>query len=145
MKEKVSDKSKEIVLDAQEAVVGRLASFAAKKLLQGNKIRIINSKKAIIIGHKEDILEKYLAKRRLGHGAQKGPHYPSKPDMMLRRTIRGMLPWKRTRGKEAYKKLLCFEDAPEQYKDKAIALEKQKKEPLNFITLENLSKLVRQK
>lgn len=138
-------KVNELIIDAQDAVVGRLASYVAKKALQGNKVTIVNSDKAMIIGNKRQILEKFLEKRKLGHGAQKGPHYPAKPEMMLRRTIRGMLPWKRSRGRETYKQIFCFVGVPEKYQGKITKLETLKKEPLNFITLGELSHLIRQK
>ncbi|MEM1535720.1 MAG: 50S ribosomal protein L13 [Candidatus Pacearchaeota archaeon] len=134
----------EIIIDAQNAVVGRLASFAAKKALQGHNIIIINSEKAIITGSPEKILEKYIKRLQLGRGVQKGPKFPRRPEMILRRAIRGMLPWKKARGREAFKRVKCFLGVPEEFKDKeAIRLEKEIK--TKYITLEKLSNLIRQK
>lgn len=136
------EKSKEIIVDAEGATVGRIGTLAAKKVLQGNKVIVVNSEKAIIIGNKHGILEDYLKKRRLGKGVQKGPFFYYKPEMMLRKSIRGMLPWKRTRGREAYKQVICVKGVPDKYKDaKRITFEK--KEKLKFITLQELSKLIR--
>ncbi|MEM2462820.1 MAG: uL13 family ribosomal protein, partial [Candidatus Pacearchaeota archaeon] len=69
---------------------------------------------------------------------------PRRPEMILRRAIRGMLPWKKARGREAFKRVKCFLGVPEEFKDKeAIRLEKEIK--TKYITLEKLSNLIRQK
>ncbi|UCD20824.1 MAG: 50S ribosomal protein L13 [archaeon] len=134
----------EIILDATNAVVGRLAVFAAKKALEGNKIIILNSEKAIITGNPKLVLARHLQKSRLGVGVQKGPNIPKRAEMILRRIIRGMLPWKRTKGREAYKRIKCFLGIPTKYKDKEM---KKFEKPIKTktITLERLSQLVRQK
>lgn len=129
----------EIVLDAADAVVGRLASFAAKKAIQGNSIVVINSEKAKIIGNKKIVLEKYLARTRLGKGVQKGPIISRQPAQLLRRAIRGMLERKRTRGREAFKRVKCYEGVPQNYADKE-KISVGTKEAINFLTLEQLSK-----
>ncbi|MEM2089483.1 MAG: 50S ribosomal protein L13 [Candidatus Pacearchaeota archaeon] len=132
----------EIIIDAQNTVVGRLASFAAKKALQGHNIIIINSEKAIITGSPEKILEKYIKRLQLGRGVQKGPKFSRRPEMILRRAIRGMLPWKKARGREAFKRVKCFLGVPEEFKNKeSIRLEKEIK--TKYITLEKLSNLIR--
>lgn len=134
---------KEIVIDANNTALGRLASFAAKQALQGNSITIVNAEKAIIIGKPKKILERYLEKSRLGHGAQKGPIFSIKSDAIVRRAIRGMLGRKKARGREAFKKIRCYESMPEKY----AGAEKLtfKKDALNFITIESLVKSIRQK
>jgi len=133
--------SNEIIIDAENAVVGRLASFAAKKALQGNKLAVVNSEKAIIIGKKELILDKYIKKRQLGKGVQKGPHMPSRADMILRRIIRGMLPWDRAIGREAYKRIYCFNGVPEKYKNKEKDFMKlETKKAINYLTIKDISR-----
>jgi large subunit ribosomal protein L13 len=134
----------EIIIDAQGAVAGRLAGFAAKKALQGNSIIIINAEKARIIGRKHVILDDYIKKRALGKGVQKGPHFPYKPEMILRRMIRGMLPWKRTTGREKFREIKCFTSIPAEYQHKMKdAVKFEAKNALNYLTLEELSKLIR--
>lgn len=132
---------KEIILDAENAVVGRLASFAAKQALLNNKVTIVNSEKAIIVGKKDVILGKYIQKRQLGKGVQKGPHIPSRSDMILRRMIRGMLPWDRSKGREAYKKIFCYKGVPEKYQGKQKDFMKiENKKPLNYLKIEDISR-----
>jgi large subunit ribosomal protein L13 len=137
-------KQEEIIINAQGLVCGRLAVVAAKKALQGNKVIVLNSEKAVIIGKKGIVIADYLKKRGLGKGVQKGPHFSSKPDMMLRRMIRGMLPWKRTTGREKFKEIKCFIGVPEAYQSKLNeAIKLEKKEALNSISLEELSKIIK--
>ncbi|MCX6741896.1 MAG: 50S ribosomal protein L13 [Candidatus Pacearchaeota archaeon] len=134
--------TKEIIVDAEGATVGRVGTLVAKKLLQGEKIVVINSEKAILVGDRHGILEDYLKKRRLGKGVQKGPFFYYQAEMILRKSIRGMLPWKRTRGREAYRQLICVKGVPEKYKDaKRVTFEKRDR--LKFITLQDLSKLIK--
>lgn len=135
---------KEIIIDAQGAVAGRLASFAAKQALLGNKVFIINSEKAIITGSPQQILRKYLARLKLGRGVQKGPKFPRRPEMILRRMIRGMLPWKKARGRNAFKLIKCFLGVPKDMEGKEV-LKLEKKINTKYITLEKLSNLIRQK
>jgi len=111
--------SQKIIINAENAVVGRLASFAAKNALLGKKIDIVNCEKAIITGSKEDILRKFLERRgRVGTG-QQGPKYPTLSDKIMKRTIRGMLSYKKERGREALKRVKCYNKIP-------IELEKEK-------------------
>jgi large subunit ribosomal protein L13 len=132
----------ELIVDAEGATVGRVGTLVAKQLLQGKKVVVVNSEKAIIVGDRYGIIADYLAKRRLGKGVQKGPFFYYQAEMILRKSIRGMLPWKRTRGREAYRQLVCVKGVPAQYTNaKKITFEKRDR--LKFITLGDLSKLIK--
>ena len=133
-----------IIIDAENAVLGRLATFAAKKALQGYQVAVVNSEKAIIIGEPKVILAKFVKRLSLGRGVQKGPIFKKKPTEIMRRAIRGMLGFKRARGKAAFKRLRCYEAIPEEYKE-AKMVKFEHKKPLNFLTLKKLSSLVRHK
>ena len=105
------DEGTTFVYDATDMVVGRLASQVAKQLLSGAKdgredrVVIINAEKAIVSGKRDSVINTYLTKYRLNH-ARKGPFYPRMPDMILKRTIRGMLPYQRkSSGRRALKGL----------------------------------------
>ncbi|MCS7134441.1 MAG: 50S ribosomal protein L13 [Candidatus Pacearchaeota archaeon] len=137
--------NEEIIVDAEGAVAGRLASFVAKRALLGYKVYVINSEKAIIIGSQEKVLEKYLGRRRLGRGVQKGPKFPSRAEMILRRIIRGMLPWKKTRGREAFKRIKCFLGVPDEFKNREVVKISSKEVKTKYISLAELSNLIRQK
>ncbi|MBI3034673.1 50S ribosomal protein L13 [Candidatus Woesearchaeota archaeon] len=101
-----------MIIDAQNSILGRVCTIAAKKALSGEDILVVNCEKAVITGRKRDIVSKYRKRLELGQPT-KGPFIARRPDMLVRRTIRGMLPWKRARGKAAFKRVKCFIGAPE--------------------------------
>lgn len=107
--------NEEIVIDATNSVLGRVASLAAKQALLGKKVVIVNSEKAIITGNKKDILLDYTSKRR--RGGVKGPFYPTKPHAIVKRAVRGMLSYKKGRGEEAFKRIICYGGVPKQYSE----------------------------
>ena len=55
-----------MIINADGLITGRLASYAAKQALLGEKVDIINSEKACITGSKPQILEKYDVSPALG-------------------------------------------------------------------------------
>ncbi|MEM7818426.1 MAG: 50S ribosomal protein L13 [Candidatus Aenigmatarchaeota archaeon] len=133
--------NKEIIIDAKNKIVGRLASFVAKELLKGNKIIIVNVEKAVVSGKREVIIEKFMEKVKRGD-AYKGPFYPKYPDEIFRRIVRGMLPYKKERGKTALKNLKVFYGLPEEYKDKITNIKIKDVNDLmktGYISLEDIS------
>ena len=132
----------EIIIDATNATLGRLASYAAKQALQGKKIIIIHSERAIVTGRKQFTIQRYLQRKARGGSAQKGPYFSRLPEKILKRTIRGMLPdHRRGRGKEALKRVLCYKGVPEKYKDKK-AIKAGKEKHASYMNLEQLSKKI---
>jgi len=128
------------IIDAKGTTLGRLSTHVAKRLLGGEEINIVNSEKAIISGKKTSIKEKYKQKREIGT-YRKGPYFPRMPDEIVKRTIRGMIPYQKPHGREAFKRLKCYIDIPDEFKDKKIEkIEKAKKPSVDFITVEELSK-----
>jgi large subunit ribosomal protein L13 len=109
----------QIIIDATDAVFGRLCSYAAKKALEGNEIAIINSEKSIISGDKQGIIGKYSNLRGKGGFSQKGPKYSKTPYKMLKRGIRGMLPdFRKGIGKQALARVMCYEGVPKEFEHK---------------------------
>jgi large subunit ribosomal protein L13 len=106
-----------MIIDATNLLLGRMASFVAKKALLGEKVDVINCEKAIISGSKPYVLSKFKARQARGN-TFKGPFYPRKPNMFVRRTIRGMLPYKREKGKNAFEKIKCYIGTPDDLKNK---------------------------
>ena len=102
------------VIDASDHIMGRLSTHVAKELLGGEEIIIVNAEKVVITGRKEQILEDYKQRRDRGVAGRnrRGPYYPRMPDRMLKRTIRGMLPYQEPRGRTAYRKLKVYIGVP---------------------------------
>ncbi len=128
------------IIDADNAVLGRLASIVAKRLLKGEEIIIVNAEKSVIIGNKSFIIQKYQKRREIG-SVRKGPYYPKMPDRILSRTVRGMLPVKKPHGKEAYRRLKVYMGVPNEFKSKKFeVIEDAKNNKMEgFITLKDLS------
>jgi len=108
-----------MIIDATNLIVGRLASLVAKKALLGESIVIVNCEKAMMTGNKNEILERYKRiKERKAPG--KGPFIYRMPDRFVRRIIRGMLPYKKERGKKAFQKIKCYIAVPEEFKNQKL-------------------------
>ncbi len=104
------------VIDAKGHILGRLSSKIAKRLVNGENIVIVNAEKAVITGQRSMNLNKYIEKSERG-SQESGPYFPKHPENIFKRTVRGMLPWKSRRGREAFKGLKVFIGVPEELKD----------------------------
>ena len=109
-----------VVIDAENLILGRLASHCAKMLLNGDEVTVVNAEKSVISGSKKRITADYFQKRQVG-GVRKGPYYPRMPDRILKRTIRGMIPYKKPLGKKAYSRLKVHIGVPNELKDKKLS------------------------
>ncbi len=106
------------VYDASDKVLGRIASQVAKTLLTGqragrdDRVIIVNSENAVISGKRAHILNDYREKYELNH-PRKGPFFPRMPDQILKRTVRGMLPYqKNSTGRKALRNLRVMIGTP---------------------------------
>lgn len=132
-----------MIIDATDLILGRMASVAAKKALLGEEIKIVNCEKAVITGSKKYLLEKYKSKRDKGVPL-KGPYFPRMPDRIVRRTIRGMLPYKKPRGRDAFKRVMCYIGVPDEFsREKTITIKEanlSKLPTLKYLTIRQISK-----
>jgi large subunit ribosomal protein L13 len=99
------------VINGDGLLLGRLASITAQRALAGEEIAIVNAEKAIISGSRSRVLGNYEHKRSRGSTGW-GPFFPRRPDHIMKRTIRGMLPYKRPRGVDALKRIKCYVGIP---------------------------------
>jgi len=108
-----------MIINAENLILGRLGTFAAKKSLMGEEVRIVNCKNAVIIGKKSEVLNRY--KRKFDRRTPvKGPFIPKTAERFVKRSIRGMLPYKKERGREAFKRIICYKEIPETFKNEKI-------------------------
>ena len=93
-----------------------MASKVAKRLLNGEEVIILNAEKAVFSGKKKSkVLEAHIF---LEVGAPvRGPFHYRRPDRFLRKTVRGMVPYKQPKGKDAYKRLKVFMGVPIELKN----------------------------
>jgi large subunit ribosomal protein L13 len=108
-----------VIIDAKGLILGRLASNVAKLLLQGEAVIILNAEKAAISGKKQQIVQEAKTFLEVGH-PRKGPLHPRRPDKIVSRTIRGMLPRRKSKGVEAYKRLRVYLGTPLDFGDEKI-------------------------
>lgn len=127
------------VIDGTDAVLGRLASFAAKQALLGEEIVIVNCEKVIITGNRANIREIFEEKRRKIGSGQKGPKHSRLAHLIVKRAIRGMLAHRHGRGKDAFRRIMCYEGTPAQYVESKKIVE-AKEEKIKFIHVEDITK-----
>jgi len=130
----------QIIIDAENAVLGRVAALAAKSALQGKKVSVVNCANAIISGTQEAILANYIKRFRRGKRRQKGPYYTRIPFRLMKRTIRGMLPFKQQRGVLAVKKIKCYDDVPAEFQ--SVKKIQMPSDINKFLTLKRLFELI---
>jgi len=105
-----------MLIDSKNIILGRLASFAAKHALLGENVDIVNCERAVITGNKKRTLRDY--NERLDRGSKaKGPFVNKRPDMFVKRVIRGMLPYRKENGKKALKRIKCYIGVPDNFKN----------------------------
>lgn len=103
------------IIDGDGAVLGRLASTAASLTLDGERVVVVNAEDVVVSGNRSDVVEKY--RRKTEFRSDRGPKQPKRPDGLLRRTVRGMVPYKKQRGRDAMDNLRVYVGVPEEYGD----------------------------
>lgn len=132
---------KDLVIDASDQVLGRLSSRIAKNLMKGESVTVVNAEKAIITGEPEIIVENFRIKKRRGD-PHHGPFYPKTPESILRRSVRGMMPYKKPSGRGAFSKLKVYPGNPKNLKGEKIAKTSEHVD-CKFISLGEISKKMR--
>ncbi|MHA1840285.1 MAG: 50S ribosomal protein L13 [Candidatus Ranarchaeia archaeon] len=108
-----------LYIDGDYSILGRVGTHIASKLIEGFTVELVNAEKMIISGDPKSILERYKErfKIRTKTTPWRGPFHYRRPDMFVRRTIRGMLPWKKPSGKSAYHRLRVYIGVPGDLKE----------------------------
>ncbi|ELY52668.1 50S ribosomal protein L13 [Natronorubrum bangense] len=96
----------DVVVDARDCILGRVASEVSQLALDGERVAIVNAEDAVITGDKEDIFDTYRTRVQLG--SDSGPYYPRRPDTIFKRSVRGMVPYKKPRGREAFSNVRVY-------------------------------------
>ena len=110
----IEPKTKSILVDGSDLVAGRLCSNVAKLLLQGNRVSIVNCDKIMMSGKRNSIVEEYKTFLKIGSiiNPKHGPFHPRRPDTIISRMVRGMLPRKKPSGQAALKRLRAYVGIP---------------------------------
>jgi len=106
------------VINGEGLILGRLAAYTAKQLLLGEEVVIVNAEKTMISGKLEATVGKYKSRYEQIDKANPdhSPKWPRRPDMLFKRIVRGMLPWKRKpHGRVALKRLRVYMGVPKEF------------------------------
>jgi len=106
----VAEWEADVVVDARDCIMGRVASEIAQSALAGDRVAVINAEEAVITGNEEATMETYRTRANLG--SDSGPYYPKRPDRIFKRSVRGMLPYKQDRGREAFENIRIYVGNP---------------------------------
>ncbi len=123
-----------MILNVANLVLGRAASQAAKKLLEGEDVVVVNTDEAVISGGEKSTLSEYDAwtKVRSLVDPSQGPFHPKRSNDLFRHTVRGMLPMRKDKGKKAFDRLEAHPGVPPK-------LEEEEKETIPKSNVEQLS------
>lgn len=110
---------KQIVVDAANCIVGRMCSHVSKLLLQGNRVAIVNAEKAMLSGNRYKTISLYKEHLEINSVTNPihGPFHPRRPDTILTKMVRGMVPKSKASGIEAFKRLRVYIGIPEELKN----------------------------
>lgn len=136
----VAEFDADLIVDARDCIMGRVASEVAQRALAGERIAIVHAEDSVITGDKEDIFERYRTRNQLG--SDRGPAYPKRPDGILKRSIRGMLPHKKQHGREALENVRVYVGNP--FEDDPVVLEDTSLDRLSNIRFVSLSEISEQ-
>jgi large subunit ribosomal protein L13 len=103
------------IYNGEGMILGRLATQVAKAALLGEDVKVVNCEKIVLSGQKEKTFKDEKERRaRKGYPLKSAKH-SRLPERYVRRAIRGMLPWKQSRGREAFARIMCYRGVPAEY------------------------------
>ncbi|MCU4799656.1 50S ribosomal protein L13 [Halobacteria archaeon HArc-gm2] len=106
----VAEFDADLVVDARDCIFGRVASNVAQRALDGDRVAVVNAEQSVITGNEDDVVAKFQKRREIG--SDRGPYYPKRPDGIFKRSIRGMVPHKKPRGREAFENVRVYVGNP---------------------------------
>lgn len=131
-----------IVFDGENCVLGRVASQAAKKLMNGEEVVIVNAEKMVITGSEDTIMEHYLHKMNVKNCAnpRHSLKFSRRPDYLVKKTITGMLPSESPRKQDGSRRLMAFIGVPKEYEGKSTKICELTDMKKRHVTIDYLSK-----
>lgn len=110
----------DIIVDGTNHIAGRLCSQVAKLLKAGNRVAIVNSENIMLSGSRKMIIEEYRKFLEIASitNPKFGPFHPRRPDTIITKMVRGMLPKNKPSGKTSFKRLRVYLGVPNELKSK---------------------------
>jgi large subunit ribosomal protein L13 len=111
----LSVESSVLYVDAAGQIAGRLCSNVSHELLSGRRVVVVNAEKALLSGDRDSVVRQWRTKLEISSRVNPiyGPIHYRRPDGIMRRMVRGMVPRKKTKGVLAMKKLRVYIGVPE--------------------------------
>jgi len=113
----LSAELKTVYVDGSNQIAGRLCSIVAKELLSGKRVVVLNAEKVLVSGRSSSVFRQWQARLEIYSHVNPiyGPIHPRRPDNILRRMVRGMVPKTKTKGKSAMGRLRVYMGVPEKF------------------------------
>ena len=108
-----------LTIDATDCIAGRMCSQISKLLLKGHRVRVVNAEKTMMSGNRYMIIDSYRKFLTISSATNpiNGPVHPRRPDRILTKMIRGMLPKRKSSGISSFKRLRVYISVPPELKD----------------------------
>lgn len=109
-----------IIVDGTNHIAGRLCSHVAKLLKDGNRVSIVNSENIMLSGSRKMIIEEYRKFLEIASitNPKFGPFHPRRPDTIITKMVRGMLPKNKPSGEASLKRLRAYLGVPNELRSK---------------------------
>jgi len=130
-----------MIIDGKNAVLGRLSTKVAKLALLGETIDIVNCENIVVSGKKEVVFSKYDRLKKMGV-PRKGPFISASSEKFVKRIIRGMLPYKQEKGREALDRIKLYKGVPKQFEGKELQKIAESKLRVNCVTIAEICKFI---
>jgi large subunit ribosomal protein L13 len=127
----------DLVVEAGDCIVGRVASEVAARALDGDRVAVVNAERAVITGNEESTMATY--RKRAEIGSDRGPYYPKRPDGILKRAVRGMVPTEKRSGREAFERVRVYVGDP--YDEESVVIEGTSLDRLSNIKFTSLGEI----
>jgi large subunit ribosomal protein L13 len=104
-------------IDATGHIAGRLCSEVASQILRGHRVVVLNAERAVLSGKRDTVIAAWKQKLELGSKVNPiyGPLHPRKPDNIMWRMVRGMVPKEKAKGTMGLKRLRVYIGVPQKY------------------------------
>jgi large subunit ribosomal protein L13 len=106
-----------IYIDASGQIAGRMCSKVAAALLSGKRVVVLNAENALVSGRSSSVFRQWQARLEIYSHVNPiyGPIHPRRPDNIVRRMVRGMVPKTKAKGTSAMGRLRVYMGVPEKY------------------------------
>lgn len=137
----------QVVVDATNHIAGRLCSYVAKMLLKGDNVVVLNAEKAMLSGDRYSTIRQWHEYLEIGSivNPVHGPFHARRPDTIITRMVRGMVPKRKPKGMSAMRRLRVYIGVPKNYegvKSKEFEDAKIRKPVAYYTSVHDLAKLI---